>query len=490
VPRVNPTGLPLPPLIAALRGDAVGVGDALGGLADHLGLVGIRLQLEDADPLPSMTAGWGTLADAASGAPEPVPSPHGDDLGRAWVEGPAEARAEGLAAIISAVQAAQAHRRADRAEAHLAGLDQALHGIAGAAASGATLQLIVERVRELAGAQYAALGLVGDDGKIEQFLTSGLDDEGRRRIGSLPEGHGLLGAIIREGETIRIPDIGADPRRHGFPPRHPPMRSFLGVPITVKGRSVGNLYLTNKLGRSSFSAADQELVERFALHAGIAFENARLAEEVAQLRLVEERERIGADLHDGVIQRIYGASLFLEDAAELVATQPAEATRRIEEVIGALNRAIEEIRAFIFVLRAPGDDAGARPSLRALAAEVRLHSGLNVDVAVDESAGLSHAQLREVLSIAREAVSNAARHAGASEVEISLGRDGDGWSLEVRDDGAGFAPGAHPGEGHHGLENMGRRAARLGGALRVESRPGGGTRIIVGFPGDGDEQDP
>ena len=488
---MNDTGLPLPQLIVALRetvgGDETAaevVGTALGRLAKAIGLDGIRLDLADADPLPSLASGWGTMAAIAGGEAIPIVSTHGVDIGRAWLDGPAVARQTGAAALLSAVGAAHAHLRADRAEAHLAGLDQALHGIAGAAASGPILQLIVERVRELVDAQYAALGIVDRDGRrLAQFLTSGLEAEARRRIGSLPEGHGLLGALIHEGQTIRIPDIGADPRRHGFPPNHPKMRSFLGVPITVKGESVGNLYLANKRGRPEFSAADQELVERFALHAGIAFENARLAEEVAQLRLIEERERIGADLHDGVIQRIYGANLFLEDVGELIATRPEEASLRVEEVIDALNQTIEEIRAFIFVLRAPGEDVGVGPSLRALAAEVRLHSGLNVGVSVDASAELDAERIREVLSIAREALSNAARHAAASAVEMSLARDGERWRLEVRDDGSGFDADALRRERHHGLDNMRRRAERLGGTLQVASRPGGGgTRIIVELP--------
>jgi signal transduction histidine kinase len=492
---VTSTELPLPPLIAALRGLADGdrpaaiqaVRDALGPVAGYTGLDGIRLELHDADPLPAATAGWGSLADRPGGEAFAIPAPQGGDIGRAWISGPEDARQPGITAVVSAVQAAQAHLRAERAEAHLAALDQALHGIAGAAASGPVLQVIVERVRELADAQYAALGIVGPDGRIAQFLTSGLDAAARRRIGSLPEGHGLLGALIHERQTIRIPDIHADPRRHGFPPHHPPMRSFLGVPITVKGRSVGNLYLTNKRGQTEFSRADQELVERFALHAGIAFETARLTEEVQQLRLIEERERIGADLHDGVIQRIYGANLFLEDVSELIGTRPDEAARKVEEVIEALNRTIEEIRAFIFVLRAPGDEIGVGPSLRALAAEVRLHSGMDVTVVVDESVDLGPDRLRDVLSIAREALSNAARHAGASAVEVSLSRGATGWRLEIRDDGAGFDADAARTAEHRGLDNMQRRAERLGGTLQVASQPGGGgTRIIVLLPAEGE----
>jgi len=170
--------------------------------------------------------------------------------------------------------------RAERAEAHLAALDVAVRGISGELALEAVLQLIVDRVRDLANAEYAALGISHPDGVIERFITSGLTDDERARIGALPHGYGLLGLIIREGETFRIPDIATDPRRYGFPPNHPEMHSFLGVPITVKGQAVGDLYLTNKRGVAEFGMDDQRLVERFAAHAGLAIENARLSERV------------------------------------------------------------------------------------------------------------------------------------------------------------------------------------------------------------------
>ena len=146
--------------------------------------------------------------------------------------------------------------------------------------------MIVNQVRPLVGAQYAALGIVDADGVMERFITSGMDAATRSRIGPLPRGHGLLGLIVRENRSFRIPDLAVDPRRYGFPPHHPPMHSFLGVPVTVQGRSVGNLYLTNKTGADEFSEDDQALVESFAVHAGIAIENARLHEQVQRLAVV------------------------------------------------------------------------------------------------------------------------------------------------------------------------------------------------------------
>ena len=181
-------------------------------------------------------------------------------------------------------------------------LDDATRAIAEVLDLEDVLQLIVDRVRTLVDARYAALGMADPSGRIERFLTTGISAEQRAAIGPLPEGHGLLGVIIREGRSLRIPDIAAHPDAHGFPPNHPPMTSLLGVPITVHGRTVGDLYLTDKRGAPAFSEADQRIVELFARHAGIAIENARLHDRLAALRVVAERERIGRDLHDGVIQ--------------------------------------------------------------------------------------------------------------------------------------------------------------------------------------------
>ena len=129
------------------------------------------------------------------------------------------------------------------------------------------------------------------------------------------------------------------------------MRSLLGVPIRVKNRIIGNLYLTDKEGAAGFSDDDQRLVELFASHAGIAMENARLHEAVGRLAVVEERERIGKDLHDGIIQSMYAVSLSLEDVPDLMDEDPAEARARVDRAIDALNQTIQDLRGFIFGLR-------------------------------------------------------------------------------------------------------------------------------------------
>jgi signal transduction histidine kinase len=154
------------------------------------------------------------------------------------------------------------------------------------------LQKLVETAAALTGARYAALGVIDETGtELERFLTTGIDSETHAAIGELPRGRGILGVLIRNAEPLRLESIADDPRSVGFPPNHPPMRGFLGVPILLRGRAYGNLYLTEKAG-GQFSAEDQELVETLASQAAVAIENARLYEDAtnwsAQLEALNE----------------------------------------------------------------------------------------------------------------------------------------------------------------------------------------------------------
>src|SRR3954468_24692725 len=233
----------------------------------------------------------------------------------------------------------------------LAALDDAARAIAGVLRIEDVLQLIVDRVRDLVDAKYAALGIVGPNGRIEQFITSGMDPHVRQAIGALPTGRGLLGLIIREGRSYRIPVIAGHPDSSGFPPNHPPMRSFLGVPVVLEGRAIGNFYLTDKVDAVEFSEDDQRLVEVFARHAAIAIDNARLHAQVRRLAVDDERERIGGDLHDGIIQTLYAVALSLEDVGELMADDRRAAEERVDRAIDSLNEAIGDLRTFIYGLR-------------------------------------------------------------------------------------------------------------------------------------------
>jgi signal transduction histidine kinase len=482
--------LPVPPLIRALvawqreatEGNRAAAAEALGALARSMDLAGISLAAS-CPPLNPIEISWG----APAGDPaELLDRSDGQLIGRLSWTGSTDARIV-VEAVAMALTSVRAQERARLAEGRLQALDAAVRGIAGVLDLDAVLQVIVHRVRELADAEYAALGVLDATGAIEHFVTSGISDELRRRLGKPPAGHGILGLIIRENRSLRLPDVATDERRYGFPPHHPEMHSLLGVPVSVRGISVGNLYLTNKRGAPEFSEEDQRLVEMFALHAGIAIDNARLHAAQARLAVVDDRERIGRDLHDGIIQSIYAITLSLDDVPELVHEDPDEAAERVDAAIDGLHRATADIRNFIFGLRPLLlGDTDLVGGLRTIAEEVRRNTGLALSFEATAAPEVPSETMVELLAIGREALSNVARHAtGATSTQVRLAADGDELVLEVRDDGAGFDPEAKRGPQHQGLRNMRSRAEGLGGTLEVSSTIGAGTRIVARVPSSG-----
>ena len=379
--------------------------------------------------------------------------------------------------------------RGATAAGSLRALEAATRAIASELDVDRVLQRIVDSVRALVAARYAALGIVDDEGVIERFITSGITAEERAAIGPPPRGHGLLGRIIRDGVTLRVPDIGVHPDRYGFPAHHPPMRSLLGVPIRLGERAIGNLYLADREDGLPFDEADEQLVELFALHAAIAIEHARLHARVRDLALVDERLRISRDLHDGIIQAIYAVSLSLEDVAELIEREPAEAVDRVDRAIDRLHTSIADIRRFVTEL---GRETATPPLAERLEAvalqaqgdqpvEIRLDIGAANELAGDFTPEAEH----ELVQMAREALSNVARHSRATRASLSIrrdDRDDQAVILRVEDDGVGFDPKRRRGPGHFGLANLRDRAASVGGTTRIESAPGKGTRIIVRLP--------
>ncbi len=159
-------------------------------------------------------------------------------------------------AIFSVVE--QLQDRLTRQNRELLALHGAGIGILGELNLESVLQLIVDRARNLVGAQYGALSIVREGGGIEAFLVSGITPEQRALLGPPPVGHGLLGVVLTEGEPLRLEDLAQDPRSVGFPPHHPPMHSLLAVPVQSHGRVLGNLYLTEKETSSSFDSDDEE----------------------------------------------------------------------------------------------------------------------------------------------------------------------------------------------------------------------------------------
>jgi signal transduction histidine kinase len=264
------------------------------------------------------------------------------------------------------------------------------------------------------------------------------------------------------------------------------MHSLLGVPIGIGTGIVGNFYLTEKIGAEEFSEADQELVERFAVHAGIAIQNARLHQEVQKLAIVDERLRISRDLHDGIIQSMYAVSLSLEEVPDLLEEDKAAALDRVDRAVDRLHTTIGDIRTFIVGL-GPDSDRGLGGALTSMARELLAGSGVELALDIEDAAELERRlppeAAHELSQIAREALSNVARHSGASRAQLAVDVDvdGDAATLRIVDDGRGFDTAAPLGPGHFGLANLRDRTVAVGGRLTIESRPQG-TSIIVRIP--------
>ena len=388
--------------------------------------------------------------------------------------------AEGFAAAIQKAEAWAA--AAYDARRRLEALDTATVAISQELSLERVLQIIVDSVRPLAGARFAALGIPDDHGSMERFITSGISERGRADIGALPHARGLIGLTLAQGESVRVDDIAADPRAVGFPPGHPPMHSFLSVPVKVEGRTIGNLYLTDKNDGQPFDDDDQRLVESFARHAGLAIHNARMHEELRQLAVLQERERIAQDLHDGSIQSLYAVSLALEDTEELMATDPDLAADRIDHAIESIHGTIQELRDFIM-----GLDPDARTAvdllagLSALTVEFERSTLIEVQLSSDPEVSLDPDETLQLIQLTREAMSNVARHANASKVTVNVEDRRERLRLSIIDDGRGFDTKKGQRPGHHGLTNMHARAESLGGSLAIESSDRG-TRVVFEMP--------
>lgn len=346
----------------------------------------------------------------------------------------------------------------------------------------ALLQKIVDLACEVSGARYGALGVIGPEGGITEFLTHGVSDEQRRAIGRLPEGRGILGVLIKEARPLRLRRIADDPRSVGFPPNHPPMTSFLGVPVAVRGSVFGNLYLTEKRGAREFTDEDEEAVVTLAAQAAVAVENARLHAEVQRLAVVEERERIAKELHDDIIQSLFAEGMALQ-AARAVVDDPEAVDVRLAQAVDNLDRVIRDLRNYVFGLRPGGAaDRQLEQAMRDLAESFEEGAGAVITVEVDpEAASVLAGRASDLIQAAREALSNAVRHSGADRITVRLARTGGAAAPTVEDNGKGFDPDAAAGKGQ-GLGNLRERAAALGGKLSIDSASGRGTRVSIAIP--------
>jgi signal transduction histidine kinase len=211
------------------------------------------------------------------------------------------------------------------------------------------LRKIVEAAVPLVRARYGALGVIGDDGRLAEFIPVGLDEAQIARIHHWPEGHGLLGTLIRDPRPLRLAGLSTHPESHGFPPGHPPMRSFLGVPIRIRDEVYGNLYLTEKDGGETFDEEDEALLVALAAAAGVAIDNARLYEEARRqgswLRATAEitRELLSGTRSTQVLELVTKQTLVLSGADLVALAVPAGDRQRLVNTHAAGKRAAEAL---------------------------------------------------------------------------------------------------------------------------------------------------
>jgi PAS domain S-box-containing protein len=357
------------------------------------------------------------------------------------------------------------------------------------------LRHIAEAARVLANARYAALGVANADGTgLKEFITVGLTPEEEAAIGPRPIGAGVLGLLLQRSEPLRIDRIGEHPAAVGYPSNHPPMESFLGVPIRRGDVVVGSLYLTDKQGGGSFSEADQLAVQALGAHAAVAIHNLQMLSRQRDLvrNLInaqeEERRAVAYDLHDGLTQYVMAAHAHLESFRRAHDKQQEErATRELEVGQKYLKEAVVESRRLINGLRLLAlDDLGLVGAIEQLLHEEKSRAGWN---AVEWRCNLEEQRFDRavetgVYRVAQEALTNVRKHAAANQVCVHLWLEpGTRLRLEVRDWGQGFIPTDKTDEyGHVGLHGMLERVNVLGGHFELRSAPGEGTQVVATFP--------
>jgi len=347
------------------------------------------------------------------------------------------------------------------------------------------LERIAKTACEQADARYAALGVLDEDGKLVKFITVGMTDDEIKLIDHPPVGKGLIGELMNTEVPLRVPVIQDHPRSSGFPEHHPPMVSFLGVPIRALNNQLGQIYLTEKVNGPAFTADDEKIIQMLAAYAAAAIQNARLHENTRRLAVLEERERIGMDLHDGIIQSIYGVGLSLESALHSFEEDPQDAKSRVRRAIESLNQAIRDLRAYILDLRPRQmGSEGLMSGLNRLITEFRANTLAAVQITGTdhELQELPQPRSMALFHICQEALANIAKHAKAKQVDISL------WStearvlMEIHDNGKGFEMEATNASIGHGLANMQTRARSVGGDVDISSVMSEGTTVLAWVP--------
>lgn len=391
---------------------------------------------------------------------------------------------------------AEAQHRAELLELANRNATAILAGLTGAEA----LRDFAGFAAELVGARYCAVGVASFGGdSLDEFVTYGMTPATEEKIGTRPHGIGVLGILLNRTTPLRLDTLSDHPASVGFPANHPPMQSFLGIPIRHNETLLGSIYLTEKDG--GFTETDEVTIQAISMHLAVAIRNLQLLKRqrtlVAGLIAAQEEERraVAYDLHDGLTQYVMAAQMHLSafrravDAGQIVIDSPA--LREMFDLgMSYLRDSVVESRRLINGLRSLAlDDMGLVGALEQLVQEEKARASWSEANYSHNVGGERFGTALEtaIYRVAQEALTNARKHAAATTIEVWLLRESRGgvdWlTLDVRDDGKGFVPEAFPASAAHiGLHGIAERVRLLQGEWKIESAPGAGSVLRVQVP--------
>jgi two-component system, NarL family, sensor histidine kinase DevS len=347
------------------------------------------------------------------------------------------------------------------------------------------LEVMLARVIQLIGAKAGEVFLLEEaQGIYRKSIHSGPSLDALWDQEQFREGEGFIGRVVRLGKPAWTTKLEEEPHLHEAAVKTAGIGTIVGVPLTAPSKIVGIFTLAFE-GERVIEEREIGLLEAVGAGAGIAVENARLYRQARRLAVLEERERIAMDLHDGIIQSVYAVGLILEYIRLQIHENPDQAVERLEQAITGLNEVIGDLRSYILDLqpsRMSVDNLGA--ALEQLRREFRANTLVDVDLKTEAKVleSLPNPKARELFHIAQEALANVAKHARATQVMMSVRSLGDDVTLQVIDNGVGFEVGKEQNVLGHGLSNMVERARNIGAKFEVASHPGEGTTITVRLP--------
>ncbi len=383
--------------------------------------------------------------------------------------------------VVNRIQDRLEHRNRELLALHAAGLD-----VASELSLEIVLNKVVEQARNLVGAKYGALSVIDREGNIKEFITSGVTLQERAAIGPPPVGHGVLAVSLIEGQHLRLANVSQHPRSAGFPPNHPVMRSLLAVPVTCKSPFLGNIYLSEKLDGALFTPDDEETLERFAVQAAIAIDNAHLHAQAEEIATARERLRIAHEMHDGIAQVLgYVNNKVLAAKQYFRRGMIDEGTEQLDQLAGSARQAYSDVRESIVGLRTlPGSNRSLAEVLGEFLHYWNEQSGVDTELSIDPELRLPASIELQIVRIIQESLTNVRKHARATTARVAVQRNDSQLVVSIRDDGAGFNPeatsrGEFP---KFGLTTMRERASSIGATLDIDSEPGSGTTIRFTMP--------